>query len=304
MAKRRQSQKKNRDGAQGARKELEKSQEVDAQPSEQSLEPCLPCWLRRSQPAHPTGAGAAALPSDNTARGWHSPALTSQTPRRKKRRIWGHRAGVGKGRLQMQSSARQRRKQQQRKCRADPSTCRRKEVVLAPGSCRVLRMLSCQTVPEGHVNSNKQAPRRCCPTEPGASPSRNNVKGTKWAHLAPVRLATAVPSPSEQSVLVVPGAASLLSLGALGVSETCGLLDAEPQNCHRCAGKGLGAASCPCTASSCSFCLSLLQGLGRKTHKQESSAVSAAKQVLLISYLEFRLKLLAIWPLSKMTNSL
>lgn len=32
--------------------------------------------------------------------------------------------------------------------------------------------------------------------------------------------------------------------------------------------------------------------------------MSAAKQVLLISYLEFHLKLLAIWPLSKMTNSL
>lgn len=146
----------------------------------------------------------------------------------------------------MQSSARQRRKQQQCKCRADPSTCRRKEVVLAPGSCRVLRMLSCQTVPEGHVNSNKQAPRRCCPTEPGASPSRNNVKGTKWAHLAPVRLATAVPSPSEQSVLVVPGAASLLSLGALGVSETCGLLDAEsPRTVVAVLGRGSGLPAAP-----------------------------------------------------------
>lgn len=129
-------------------------------------------------------------------------------------------------------------------------------------------------------------------------------RGMKCLHLLPAPMAIAVPSPLEWPLLMAPERASAQP-GSPQVSKICCFLAAESSGQGAmCPGGGSGQPSSPCPTSSGSFPLPPLQGPARKVQHQEGLATSTAKHGLPIPYLEFCLKLVAIWPLSKMMNSL
>lgn len=131
-------------------------------------------------------------------------------------------------------------------------------------------------------------------------------RGMKCPHLPLVQITTAVPSPSEWPLLMAPEKVSTQP-GNPRVSKTSCCFSAAENSGKGCdvPGRGLRAAHLPQHSVLQQLPPPpLLQGLGRKAQHQEGPAVSAAKWGLLISYLEFCLKLVAIWPLSKVMNSL
>lgn len=129
-------------------------------------------------------------------------------------------------------------------------------------------------------------------------------RGMKCPHLPLVQVATPVPNPSEWPLLMAPERASAQPGSPRGSKPSRCFLEAEDSSkgCDV-VGGGSGQPLCPSQRPR-QLHPPRLQGLGGKVQHQEGPAVSPAKRGLLISYLEFRLKLVAIWPLSKMMNSL